>query len=53
MQDTPWNIHTKFSSNWSSGVRGEDFERNNIQNSKKMSKKGNISNMAKQIKMKI
>ena len=25
MQDTPRNIHTKFGSNWSGGVRGEDF----------------------------
>ena len=25
MQDTTKNIHTKFSSNWSSSVRGEEF----------------------------
>ena len=24
MQDTPRNIHTKFGSNWSSSIRGED-----------------------------
>ena len=25
MQDTPRSIHTKFGSNWSSSVRGEEF----------------------------
>ena len=25
LQDTPKNIHTKFGSNWSSSVWGEDF----------------------------
>ena len=25
MQNIPRNIHTKFGSNWSSSVRGEDF----------------------------
>ena len=47
MQDTPRNIYTKFDSNWSSSVRGEDFWKNNIKIAKKMSKKGNNSNLAK------
>ena len=52
MQDTPRNIHNKFGSNWSSSVR-EDLGRNNIKNSKKTSKKGIYSDMAKWIKIKI
>ena len=39
MQNTPKNIHTKFSSNWSSSIRGKDFRKNNIKNSKQRQKR--------------
>ena len=55
MQTTLRNIHTctKFGSNWSGSFNRENFERNITKNGNKISKKGNDSNMAEQVKTKI